>query len=250
MLDCIPNHSVRNRLGLFQDQAEDSWFPQCAVFYPKTQGQRFEHVLPNPLTHVVESKYCLTFRRGFAMSTGRPHRLPLPTEFAPYQATYLKLVDELDILAALEKQLRQVIDEWSRIDSKTALVRHPPYTWSLNEVIGHLNDAERIFGYRALRFARGDTTELPSFEENDYVRKAEFDRCQWRSLIDEFQALRRANVLMLNNIPDPAWMNAGIAGGHRVTVHALAYVLVGHVRHHNNIIRLRLSQSMAVTVEA
>jgi DinB superfamily len=180
------------------------------------------------------------------MVTSCPHSRPISTEFAPYQEAYIKLVEETDILAALELQLRQVVDEWSRIDAKTSLVRHSPYTWSLKEVIGHINDAERIFGYRALRFARGDKTELPSFEENDYVRNAEFDRCDWRDLIDEFQALRRANFLMLNNLAESAWMNAGIAGGHRVTVHALAYVLVGHVRHHNNVIRLRLKQPKAV----
>jgi hypothetical protein len=182
------------------------------------------------------------------MATCCPHSRPISTEFAPNHGAYVKLVEETDILAALEQQLRLVTDEWSRIDPKTSLMRHPPYTWSLNEVIGHINDAERIFGYRALRFARGDKTELPSFEENEYVRNAEFDRCEWRDLIDEFQALRRANILLLNNIPDGAWMNAGVAGGHRVTVHALAYVLVGHVRHHNNIIRLRLDPTRAVLV--
>ncbi len=175
-----------------------------------------------------------------------PHSRPISTEYAPYQEAYVKLVTETDILSALEQQLRQVVDEWSRIDSKTSLMRHPPYTWSLNEVIGHINDAERIFGYRALRFARGDKTELPSFEENEYARAAQFDFCEWRNLIDEFQALRRANFLMLNNLSDSAWMNAGVAGGHRVTVHALAYVLVGHVRHHNNVIRIRLKQPKAV----
>ena len=180
------------------------------------------------------------------MATCCPHSRPISTEFAPSHAAYVKLVEETDILAALEQQRRQVIDEWSRIDAKTALMRHAPYTWSLNEVIGHLNDAERIFGYRALRFARGDKTELPGFEENDYVRNAEFDRCEWRSLIDEFQALRQANILMLNNLPDAAWTNVGIASGHKVTVHALAYVLVGHVRHHNNIIRARLHQPKPV----
>jgi hypothetical protein len=180
------------------------------------------------------------------MATCCPHSRPISTEFSPYHVQYVNLVEEIDILSALRKQLDQVVDEWMRIDPPTSLVRHAPYTWSLREVIGHLNDAERIFGYRALRFARGDSSELPGFEENDYVRNAEFDRCQWRDLIDEFHALRRANILMLNNVPDHAWTQSGIASGNRVTVHALAYIMVGHVRHHANIIRNRIQQPSAI----
>lgn len=182
------------------------------------------------------------------MTHACPQSRPISTEFGKFHEGYVALVDETDVLAALEQQLHQVVDEWSQIDAETAITRHPPYTWSLNEVVGHINDAERIFGYRALRFARGDQTPLPGFEENDYVRSANFDRCPWRSLVDEFQALRRANVLMLNNLSPSAWMNAGIASGQRVTVHALAYILVGHVRHHHNIIRKRLASAKTVLV--
>lgn len=179
------------------------------------------------------------------MPTRCPHSRTIPTEFAPFHETYVQLVSETDIVTALDEQLQQVLGEWTRVDAQTSLMRHDPYTWSLREVLGHINDAERIFGYRALRFARGDQTELAGFDENEYVRQADFDRCDWRSLIDEFQALRRANLIMLGNLPESAWMKSGKASGHRVTVHALAYILVGHVRHHQNIIRKRLKQSVA-----
>jgi hypothetical protein len=180
------------------------------------------------------------------MANQCPRSRPISTEHAPFHETYVSLINETNILETLESQLQEVVSEWSRIDPKISLERHAPYTWSLREVIGHINDAERIFGYRALRFARGDATELPGFEENDYVRNADFDRCEWRTLIDEFQALRRANILMLGNLQPSTWMNAGKASGHRVTVHALAYIMAGHVRHHQKIIRKRLKQPEAV----
>ncbi len=180
------------------------------------------------------------------MATCCPRSRPITTEYSAYQAQYVNLVDETDILSALRKQVDQVVDEWMRIDPQTSLVRHAPYTWSLREVVGHCNDAERIFGYRALRIARNDKTELPGFEENDYVRNADFDNCQWRDLIDEFHALRRANILLLSNVPDRAWTLDGICSTNRVTVHALAYIMVGHVRHHANIIRDRIKQASPV----
>jgi hypothetical protein len=173
--------------------------------------------------------------------TERPDR----SEYESFYDSYIKLIGDGDIVEALSRQLDEVVPEWSRIDDQTSLMRHPPYTWSLREVIGHLGDAERVFGYRAFRFSRRDPTELAGFEENDYVKNAEFDRRPWTDLIDEFAALRRANILMLRQLPRSQWKNAGLANGHRITVHALAYVLVGHVRHHHAIIRRRLHSSAA-----
>jgi hypothetical protein len=177
-----------------------------------------------------------------------PQSRPDKTEYGPNQEGYIKLVSETDILSALERQLIDVVAEWKQINEKTALMRHPPYTWSLKEVIGHINDGERIFGYRAVRFARNDTTELPGFDENEFVRNASFDLCPWTDLIEEFEALRRANILMFSHLSSKAWRNIGTANNTKISVHALAYCLVGHVRHHQAIIRQRLGAAAATIV--
>jgi hypothetical protein len=125
-----------------------------------------------------------------------------------------------------------------------AETRHPPYTWSIKEVVGHLVDSERIFGVRALRFARQDSTHLPGFDENDYVRSARFDARTLASLVQEFELVRRSHLLFFRGLEDDAWLRSGVANGHSVSVRALASIIAGHERHHVNILRKRLSREM------
>lgn len=165
---------------------------------------------------------------------------PAPADFAPYYGKYLGLVPEDDVLLTLGSQLDEVLPVLRAIPEATGNVRHPPYTWSIKQVIGHLSDCERVFGYRALRFARGDRTPLPGFEENDYAREGDFDRVPLADLVSEFEVLRRSHVGLFRNLPTAAWDRAGEANGTRVTVRALAFILVGHVRHHMAIVRKRL----------
>src|SRR5262245_997170 len=121
------------------------------------------------------------------------HR-PGPTEYAPYYGNYIALVTEDDVLATLEAQLGELLPLVRSVPEERAGDRHPPYTWSVKEVVGHLTDCERVFGYRALRFARGDATPLPGFDENAYARAAGFDRVPLADLVDEFEALRRSHL--------------------------------------------------------
>ena len=165
---------------------------------------------------------------------------PNVTDYATFYETYVSLVPEDDVLQAMKSQTEELFPFLRGITEEVACLRHPPYTWSVKEVIGHLLDAERIFAYRALRFARNDATPLASFDENAYMQAAEFDRYAFRDLVEEFDALRRSNQLFFNNLPATAWSRIGIASENKVTVNALAYIIVGHVRHHAAILRRRL----------
>jgi hypothetical protein len=167
----------------------------------------------------------------------RPHS----TEYAPYYERYVALVPEEDIRAVLEAQLAEVLALLGAVPEARGGERHPPYTWSVKEVVGHLTDAERVYGYRALRFARGDATPLPGFDENAYVRAAEFDRSPLRDLVGEFEAVRRGHLCLFRNLSDAAWARRGEANGSAVSVRALAYIMAGHARHHTAILRQRLS---------
>ena len=165
---------------------------------------------------------------------------PAPGDFAPFYAKYMDLVPEDDIQAVLSKQLDEFLALTRPVSEATGNMRHPPYTWSVKQVVGHLADSERVFGYRALRFARGDTTPLPGFEENDYARTAESDRVRLADLVSEFEATRRSHLWLFRNLPAEAWDRAGTANGSRVTVRALAFIMAGHVRHHGVILKKRL----------
>src|SRR5206468_2195592 len=141
----------------------------------------------------------------------------------PFYHGYIELVPEEDVLAALEGQLADALALLRAVSEAEAGRRHPPYTWSVKEVVGHLTDAERVFGYRALRFARGDTTPLPGFDENAYVRAGTFDRVGLPDLVDEFEALRRSHLGFFRNLDGAAWARTGEANGSAVSVRALAY---------------------------
>jgi hypothetical protein len=168
---------------------------------------------------------------------------PRPTEYAPYYEKYLSLVREDDVLAAMESQRAGLLALLRGVSEAEGNVRHPPYTWSVKEVVGHLADTERVFGYRALRFARGDTTPLPGFDENAYAREAKFDRVALQDLASEWEALRRSHLLLFHNLGEEAWARSGEANGNAVSVRALAFILVGHTRHHEAILRQRLGKA-------
>jgi hypothetical protein len=165
---------------------------------------------------------------------------PEPTEYAPAVASYVALVPEDDILAVLDSQGEEMIGLLRAVSEEQGGVRHPPYTWSIKEVVGHLIDSERIFAARALRFARADTAPLPGFDEQPYVHVAGFDRLPLAALVAELEAARRSHVWLFRNLPAEAWPRTGVANGHEVSVRALAYILAGHARHHTAILRRRL----------
>jgi hypothetical protein len=168
---------------------------------------------------------------------------PEASEYTRYYGNYIKLVPEEDVVGAMRSELARTLDLLGEVPADESLRRHPPYTWSVREVVGHLIDSERVFGYRALRFARGDATALPGFDENRYAAAGTFDRIPLENLASEFDALRRSHVGLFAELPSEAWDRRGIANGAEVSVRALAYILVGHERHHVNILRKRLGRA-------
>lgn len=170
---------------------------------------------------------------------------PSSTEHIPYFSRYIDLVPEEDILAALESQLGETLDVMRGVSEAVGNQRHSPYTWSIKEVIGHLADAEAIFGYRALRFARADKTPLPGFDENAYVPVAHFDRLSLRELLSRFEALRRYHLSFFRTLTEEEWSRQGEANGKPMSVRAIAYTIAGHGRHHAAILQRRLAGAKA-----
>ena len=167
---------------------------------------------------------------------------PEPTEYASFYNGYVALAVETNILAALASQLNDMLALLQDLPEATANTRHAPYTWSVKQVVGHMTDAERVFGHRAFRFSRNDPKPLPGFDENAYVDNAPFDACAFGDLLAEFAFVRRGNLAFLRQLPAQAWLRFGIASDNPVSVRALAYILVGHARHHLLILRKRLGK--------
>ena len=158
---------------------------------------------------------------------------PSLDEYAPYYSGYIQYaIQRNDVLAALPQQIDEIKSALGKLTDKQALFRDAPKEWSIKEVVGHLNDVERVFSYRLLRISRNDPTPLPGFEQDDYVREAGFDNYSLADLLGEFEHLRRANIIAINNMKEEAVDHRGTASGHPVSARALIYMLVGHVDHH------------------
>ncbi|MGH2667933.1 MAG: DinB family protein [Gemmatimonadales bacterium] len=164
---------------------------------------------------------------------------PEATEYAPFYGTYVSKVPEGDLLEALEAQRRETQALLKAIPEAKALHRYAPGKWSVKEVVGHLADTERVFCYRALRFARGDQTPLAGFDEKAYVPAGGFDARPVADLAAELDAVRRATIALLGSLDAAALARRGTADGKEVSVRALAYIIAGHERHHFAILRER-----------
>jgi DinB superfamily len=168
---------------------------------------------------------------------------PESDEYASYYAKYVSLVPESDILTVMRAAPGTELGFLAGVAESEASVCHPPYTWTVKQVVGHLTDSERVFGYRALRFARGDATPLPGFDENAYAKAIHLDDFPLKQLVSEFADLRRSHVAFFEHLSEEAWRRRGTANNASVSVRALAYILIGHERHHCAILRKRLAKA-------
>jgi hypothetical protein len=159
--------------------------------------------------------------------------VPTPEEYAPFYADYIQRASQRDdIYAALSHQIDEILNALDSLTDTQACFKPGPKEWSIKEVIGHVNDVERVFSYRLLRISRNDPTPLPGFEQEDFVRAAGFDNVSLRDLASEFEFLRRANILAVRHMSDEAVDRRGTASGATVSARALIYMMVGHVDHH------------------
>ncbi len=165
----------------------------------------------------------------------RPER----DEAAEYFFRYIDQVGNGDIRALLRRQLDDAARLFERIDEHRARFRYAPDKWSIRDVLGHVNDTERVFTYRALWFARGFETPLPSFDQDMAVAQAGGDDRSWQSHVEEFRAVRDATIALFDGLPAAGWARRGVASQREVTVRALAYITAGHAEHHLRILRER-----------
>jgi len=164
---------------------------------------------------------------------------PDRTEAAEYYFTYIDQVEAGDICDILEAQLGETLGVLHDVSDEQSLVRYSPDKWSIREVVGHLNDTERLFVSRAFWFARGFDSPLPSFDQHVAAAAAGANERSWRSHVEEFRAVRLATLAFFRDLPADAWTRRGVASGCTFTVRALAYLAAGHLTHHLRVLRER-----------
>jgi uncharacterized damage-inducible protein DinB len=164
---------------------------------------------------------------------------PEPNETAPYYYTYIDRITNDNVVGVLQSQLEETLPLLARISEQKSTHRYAPEKWSIRQLLNHISDTERAFVFRALWFARGFDTPLPSFDENISSAAAQADRCHWSSHVEEFRVVRLSTLSFFRNLPEDAWMRTGVASGNPFTVRSLAYIAAGHVAHHTAILRER-----------
>jgi hypothetical protein len=157
---------------------------------------------------------------------------PAPGDYNPAFERYVSRVTESDILTAFAQQVEDVRATLAPIPGDREKERYAPGKWSVRQVAGHLIDTERMMGNRILSVARGDAARLPGFDEEPWAENAGHDATPLPSLLEEFTLVRRGHVLLLAGFTKEAWEREGIANENRITVRALPYIMIGHVRHH------------------
>ena len=161
---------------------------------------------------------------------------PNPNEYAPYFQNYTELAPEENIISSLEDQLMETVSFYDSLNESEFDFCYAPGKWSIKEVIMHVLDTERIFNYRALRFARKDDTPLPGFEQDDYINNTDWTNYSIKSIIEEYELVRKHSIVLFNNMTTEMLEQSGISDGMNLSVRAIPFILAGHERHHLNVI--------------
>src|SRR5204863_8629076 len=161
---------------------------------------------------------------------------PEASEHSVYFGRYISLISDTDIMRVLQEQSDETSALLRRLSEKDGNFRYAPDKWSAKQVVGHVNDTERVFAYRAMRMARADKTPLAGFEQDDYVRAGGFEKRTLADLADEFDAIRKSTLCLFRGLEDDAWTRQGIANNGDLSVRALAYMVAGHELHHRGIL--------------
>ena len=166
------------------------------------------------------------------------HR-PEPTEYAAYYEQYIGLVKTDDIMGTLQKQAHDTHDLLSKVSGEKAEFRYAAGKWSVKEVLGHINDTERIMSYRVLRIARGDQTPIEGFEQDDYIAGGRFGARTIADLLQEFLSIRDATIQLIRHLDAESSARRGTANNKPISARAIVYVIAGHELHHRRILQER-----------
>ena len=164
---------------------------------------------------------------------------PSPDSYPPYFNTYIKLVEETDLITALLNHGDEAESFFSKIKESETLYRYAEGKWTIKEILQHINDAERVFCYRALAFARREQAILPGFNENQYAANSHANDLSWSSLLNDFKIARKNSISLFNTFNDGDLDFMGKANDYSISVRALGYTTAGHCIHHMNIVKER-----------
>ncbi|PIX00293.1 MAG: hypothetical protein COZ80_00925 [Ignavibacteria bacterium CG_4_8_14_3_um_filter_37_9] len=164
---------------------------------------------------------------------------PNINDYAPYYQRYIDLITTDDIFSFFKQQTEEIVTLFTNISEEQASFRYAEGKWTTKEVLAHIVDSERIFGYRVLAISRGEKNPLPGFAENEYVRNGKYENRSFKSLLAEYSHLSSANLELFKSLDEEMLAQKGTASGKEVTARAILFVTIGHEKHHLEIIKSR-----------
>lgn len=164
---------------------------------------------------------------------------PTPSDYPAFFDTYVRLVPEQDLVVALENSCGELERDMARIPNDRPDHTYGPGKWAVRQLLQHAIDTERIFAYRALCIARGESQPLPGFDENGYAERAEVRHRPLSDMKEEFLGLRKTTAALFKGFTQEMLASSGTSDGKPIGVLAIGFMVIGHWRHHNAILRER-----------
>ena len=161
---------------------------------------------------------------------------PSENEYVSYFSKYISLVPESDILSVLAMQIEDVAQLVKSVRPEQETYRYASNKWSIREVLGHVIDVERVFGYRAFCISRGEIAPLPTYDDDVYVAQSNYSERRLQDLLAEFSLVRKSNLEVLCQLNDKQWIRMGTANNNSISVRAISFIMAGHARHHINVL--------------
>jgi len=164
----------------------------------------------------------------------KSNQLPI-NEYADFYKSYIEALDNVELIEELEICLHEFIKFVRNIPMDKFDYQYQDGKWTIKEIIQHLIDSERVFGYRALRISRNDKTPLPGFDENSFVDNSNGKDRSLQSLLTEMAVVRQSTLSLFNSFSQELLLNIGIASNKEVSVRAIGFIIIGHQKHHQKI---------------
>lgn len=164
---------------------------------------------------------------------------PEPTEYHEFYSTYVDKVPAGDIFEILKTGLEETVRLFSQCSGDRETYAYEPGKWTVRELLGHMTDTERLFGFRALWIARGDQQNQPGMDQDLWARESNAAERPLAEQLEEFSLVRRANLALLGGFDPSVWGKTGNASGFSFTVRAFPFILAGHEIHHRLVLAER-----------
>ncbi|MDY7092687.1 MAG: DinB family protein [Acidobacteriota bacterium] len=167
------------------------------------------------------------------------HQRPAPEECAPFYHGYIGRVPDGDVRRTLERLGEELATLLENLGEERAGDRYAPGKWTVAQVVGHVNDTERVFSHRIVWFARRDPAPLPGIDQDPWVEAGEFEGRSLAALVAELRAIRASTRALVQSLTPQMLERRGVASDAPCTVRALVWILAGHAEHHRRIVEER-----------